>query len=123
MKITLIQAEKAYLAMETLNNQLLPCRMAKAICDNRNELKNQVDFLIMEERKAVEVYGAVTCGGNAFKVPDDEDKNLEFLQKIRELHEMDVEIPITIIPEEELLSCAKMRPSEYDEIRFMLTNE
>ena len=123
MTITLIQAEKAYMALETLNNQLLPCRMAKAICDNRNELKNQVDFLIMEERKAVEAYGAVACASNAYKVADDEDKNLEFVQKIRELHEMDVEIPIVVIPEEELLSCAKMRPSEYDDIRFMLTSE
>lgn len=121
MKITLIQAEKAYRAMETLNNQLLPCRMAKAICDNRNELKNQIDFLIMEEQKTVETYGAVACAENAYKVTDDEDKNLEFVQKIRELHEMDVDIPITVIPEEELLSCAKMRPSEYDDIRFMLS--
>ena len=123
MTITLIQAEKAYRALDTLNNQLLPCRMAKAICDNRNELKNQIGFLIMEEKKIVEAYGAKLINDNSYKVVDDDDKNLEFIAKVRELHEMDVDIPITKIPENELCSYAKIRPSEYDDIKFMIENE
>lgn len=123
MKITLISAERAYRATETLAGQLLPFRIAKAICDNRKVLKDQTEFLITEEQKLVETYGAESQNGTAFKVEGDEDRNREFIQKMRELHEMEIDIRITPIPEEALFASAKIRPSEFDDIRFMLTNE
>lgn len=120
MRITLIQAAKAYAGLQTLKDQLLPCRIAKAVSDNQKKLEGHVIFLNEEEQKIVQEYGAVGRSGAGMHVENDPERNQEFIERMKELQSMEVEEALTPIQENQLIGSAILRPSDWESIQFMM---
>lgn len=121
MKLTLIHASRAAGVFNTLGGQLLPGKIAKAVYDNRKMLMPHVEFLAEEEQKLIRAYGAESENGMAFHVPDDEEKNKEFIEKIADLQNVPIEILPVVIEEDALLSFARIAPNDIGFIDYIFS--
>jgi len=119
MELTLIHASRAAGVFNALGEQLLPGRVAKAIFDNRKMLMHHVEFLAEEEKKLINLYGAESQNGTAFHVPDDNEKNDEFIRKIVELQNVPIEISPVLIEEDALLSHAHIAANDIGFIDYI----
>lgn len=119
MKTTLIHASKAAGVFNKLGEQMLPGKIAKVIFDNRKMLMHHVEFLAEEEQKLIRAYGAESGNGVAFHVPDDEEKNNEFISKIRDLQNIAVEFTPILIEEDALLTFARIAPNDIEFIDYI----
>ncbi len=117
--MTLLQVSKAYGVLSSIGNMILPGKLAKAIYDNQKMLADHVEFLSAEERKLIAAYGATSENGDSFHVDGDDKKNKEFITRILEIQQFDVEVNPVYIDEDELLSRIELAPNQISMIEYI----
>ena len=93
MKITQKQAIAAYRAVRKLEYQDMPGREAMTLFKMRSALEPQFKFQDEQEHKFVETLNCEINDNGSIDFPDDETRG-EFINKLNELAELEVEIEI-----------------------------
>ena len=83
-------------------------------------LLKQANFLEEEETKLIDSYEATRLDGGVVKVMGDTEKNAEFIQKMRDVQSMEIDVETVPIREDELLRYAQIRPDDIGKIKGLL---
>lgn len=91
IKTTVKKASDAYIYINDLLNQPLPAKVGFKFFSLRNKLKEHYDYACMQEKKAMERFGATVGDDNKLKFENSEN-TVEYIKYIHEAFNCEIEV-------------------------------
>lgn len=133
MKMTFLDLLVKNQNLVNLSNKTFPRKMSVAMARNLGEMEKEVELYNNQRKEIADLYavkenGEFVLAGDSFTFASEEDKKA-FLEEIKQLNEVDVEVDIITVDSTELDRCDEMErydiltPREEASLSWMIKYE